>query len=60
VVLAAGHAGPSLSQRCSGVRLKLAAFDHAFESCCYIRVVGVEHIEDVVQLPPTPVDLETR
>src|SRR6516164_5841356 len=52
-----GAAPPRSSERRSGVGLELTACDHVLKSRCDLRVISVEHIKYLMQLPPPPVDL---
>src|SRR6516162_6758575 len=48
---------PGSSDRRSGVGPELAARDHVLEPRRDVRVIGVEHIEDLMQLSPPSVYL---
>src|ERR1700737_4978026 len=51
---------PPSSQRRPGIGLKLAALDHVLEPPRDVGIIGVEYIEDLVQLAPPPVDFENE
>src|SRR4029077_9589905 len=50
-------AAPRAREHRPGLGPQLAARDHVLEPRCKVRVIGVEHIEYVMQLPPPSVDL---